>query len=226
MEFERNRFEAVVEQMPGSVVIGEAPSGKLIFSNDKINEVWGHPLKPSENISEYIEWIGFHPGGRQYEGHEWPLARSIRHGENVYDEDIDIIRGDGKPAILRLSSAPIRDKNGKIIAGVVVSQDVTELKQAIRSRDEFLSIASHELKTPLTTLTASIQMLMRVYDKDPNAKSIRPLIQTSSKSASKLADLISELLNVSKIESGQLKLNKSKFILADLINECCDHIRL
>lgn len=226
MEFERNRFEAVVKQMPGSVVIGEAPSGKLIFANDKINEVWGLPLIESENVSEYTGWVGFHPDGRKYEGHEWPLARSIQHGEIVNDEDVDIIRGDDKPAILRLSSAPIRDKSGKIIAGVVISQDVTELKEAIRSRDEFLSIASHELKTPLTTLIASIQMLMRVYEKDSNAKNIPPLIETSSKSATKLSHLISELLDVSKIESGQLKLNKSKFILADIVSECCDHVSL
>ncbi|HXH99408.1 MAG TPA: PAS domain-containing protein [Sphingobacteriaceae bacterium] len=226
MEFERNRFEAVVKQMPGSVIIGEAPSGKLIFANEKIDEVWGHPLKESKNITEYIEWVGFHPDGKPYKGHEWPLARSIQKGEVVNDEDIDIIRGDGKPAILRISSAPIRDNSGKIIAGVVICQDVTELKRAIRSRDEFLSIASHELKTPLTTLTASIQMLMRVYENDANAKSIPPLIDTSNKSARKLADLISELLNVSKIESGQLKLTKSKFTLSQVINECCEHVRL
>ncbi len=226
MEFERNRFEAVVTQMPGAVVIGEAPSGKLIFANEKINEVWGHPMKASENIGEYIQWIGFHPDGSQYQGHEWPLARSIQFGEIVNDEDVDIIRGDGKPAILRLSSAPIRDNFGKIIAGVVISQDVTQLKQAIRGRDEFLSIASHELKTPLTTLSASIQMLMRVYEKEPEAKTVPQLINTSYKSAVKLATLVRELLNVSKIESGQLTLSKSTFKLAKLIDECCTHVRL
>ena len=226
MEFERNRFEAVVTQMPGAVVIGEAPSGKLIFANEKINEVWGHPMKASENIGEYIQWIGFHPDGSQYQGHEWPLARSIQFGEIVNDEDVDIMRGDGKPAVLRLSSAPIRDNFGKIIAGVVISQDVTQLKQAIRGRDEFLSIASHELKTPLTTLSASIQILMRVYEKEPGAKTIPQLINTSYNSTVKLATLVRELLNVSKIESGQLTLSKSTFNLAKLINECCTHVRL
>ncbi|MGB4401124.1 MAG: PAS domain S-box protein [Daejeonella sp.] len=225
MEFERNRFEAVVKQMPGSVVIAEAPTGKIIFSNDKIKDIWGHPLKQSENVDQYIEWVGFHPDGRQYEGHEWPLARSIQSGEIVIDEDVDIIRH-GEQAILRLSSAPILDNSRNIIAGVVVSQDVTELKKAVRTRDEFLSIASHELKTPLTTLTASIQLLMRVYGQHPTAPAVASLIETSFKSAGKLGSLISELLNVSKIESGQLKLSRTTFNLFNVVSECCEFVRL
>jgi PAS domain S-box-containing protein len=226
MEYERNRFEAIVKQMPGSVVIGEAPSGKLIFANEKLLEVWGHPLIESQNIEEYIEWIGFHPDGRRYEGHEWPLARAIQKGETVTNEDIDIIRGDDKPATLRLSAAPIKDSTGNVIAGVVISQDVTEFKAAIKSRDEFLSIASHELKTPLTTLTASIQMLMRVSQKDPASPLLSQLIETSAKSTGKLAGLVQELLNLSNIESGQLKLKKTRFRLMELVNECRIHVTL
>lgn len=226
MEFERNRFEAVVEQMPGAVVIGEAPSGKLIFANQKLKDIWGYSLEDSQSIADYVGWEGFHPDKSPYKPQEWPLARSIKNGEIVTDEDVNIVRSDGKPAVVRLNSAPIRDNEGKIIAGVSIIQDVTVLKDAIRSRDEFLSIASHELKTPLTSLTASIQMLLRLYEKEPVSKSIPGLIDTSQRSAVKLDTLVKELLDVSKIEAGHLKLNRSRFILADVINDCCAHIRL
>ena len=80
IEFERARFEAVMKQMPAAVIVGEAPSGKLVFANSRMDAVWGHPLIASESIDDYAQWGGFHPDGRPYAPHEWPLARAIQHG--------------------------------------------------------------------------------------------------------------------------------------------------
>jgi hypothetical protein len=67
----------------------------------------------------------FHPDGRPYEGKDWPLARSLLHGEVVTDEDTMYERGDGTRGIVRLSSAPVRNCEGEIIAALVVCEDVT-----------------------------------------------------------------------------------------------------
>jgi PAS domain S-box-containing protein len=120
------QFKTIMQQMPAAVVIGEAPSGKLIFANDKVKEIWGPPFIQTHSIDEYSNWVGFHSDGKQYEGHDWPLARSILKGEVITNEDAEILRGDGKRATLRLCSGPVRDRNGKIIAGVLICQDVTE----------------------------------------------------------------------------------------------------
>ncbi|WP_207534855.1 ATP-binding protein [Desertivirga arenae] len=224
VEFERNRFEAVMKQMPGAVVIAEAPSGKIVFANEKLNAVWGFPVRESGNIEQYNDRTGFHPDGRKFEEQDWPMMRAIKKGEYVTDEDIDIIRGDGRPAVLRMSSAPIKNGSGEIIAGVVICQDVTELKNAIRSRDEFLSIASHELKTPLTTLMATLQMLMRASEKEPETNGIHNLLAASSRSASKLGALVKDLLSVSAIQAGQLSLNKTWFNFSRLIENCSQHV--
>ncbi|WP_207421145.1 ATP-binding protein [Desertivirga brevis] len=226
VEFERNRFEAVIKQMPGAVVIAEAPLGKIVFANEKLNEVWGFPPQESGNIEQYDKRVGFHPDGKPYQKQDWPAMRSILRGEFVTDEDVEIVRGDGKSAILRMSSAPIKDNSGEITAAVVICLDVTQLKDAIRSRDEFLSIASHELKTPLTTLTASLQMLMRIYEKEPLSNAIAGLITSSNRSAGKLGGLVRELLSVSAIQAGQLSLNKKWFKISKLIEDCSQHITI
>jgi len=93
--------------------------------------------------------------------------------------------------------------------------------EAIRTRDEFLSIASHELNTPLTTVNASIQMLMRVYDRQPQSDAIPHLMNTSYRSTVKLNRLVQELLDFSRIEAGQLILVKKVFDLSALAKECC-----
>ena len=85
-----------------------------------------------------------------------------------------------------------------------------------------MSIASHELKTPITTLQASLQVLDRLKD---NPAKISPLlIVRANRSMEKINTLIGDLLDVSKINQGQLQLNKTNFTIAKLIDDCCEHI--
>lgn len=98
--------------------------------------------------------------------------------------------------------------------------------EAIRNRDEFLSIASHELNTPLTTVNASIQMLMRVYERQPQSDAIPRLMDTSYRSTVKLSRLVHELLDFSRIEGGQLTLVKNVFDLSALAKDCCSFVSL
>ncbi len=229
VEYENSRFEAVMQQMPAAVIIGEAPSGRLLFSNDKMFEVWGHDLIPSSNIEEYGKWVGFHPDGTRYEGHEWPLARSIARGEVVTNEDVDILRGDGKRAVLRLSSTPIRDRAGHIMAGVVICQDVTELVEAIRSRDDFLSICSHELKTPLTTLSLLTQSsrrgIARGNPKVFSPENVHSMLEQTERQVDRLARLVNDMLDVSRIRGGKLHLEMQPVNLCDLVRGAVDKLR-
>jgi len=95
-------------------------------------------------------------------------------------------------------------------------------KELLKKKDDFMSIASHELKTPITTLKASLQLLDRM--KDNPAKISPMLIVRANKSMEKINTLIDDLLDVSKINHGQLQLNKTRFAISKLIKECCEQI--
>lgn len=146
IDFERQRFETAMKALPAAVVMAAAPSGKIIFSNDQLERVWKHPVIPSENVDDYREYIGFHQDGRRYEGHDWPLARSVLYGETIAGEDTDVLLGDGTRGVIRISSAPIRDLKGHVIAGIVFSQNVTaeiETQRALReSEAQFRALAN------------------------------------------------------------------------------------
>jgi signal transduction histidine kinase len=120
---------AVLRQLPQGVILAEAPSGRLLTGNEQVARIWRHPLKSSGSIAEYAEWAGFHPDGRRYAPHEWPLARAISLGETVTDELIAILRGDGSHGVLQVSAAPVRDGAGRVVAGVVTFTDVTEQRR-------------------------------------------------------------------------------------------------
>lgn len=105
-----------------------------------------------------------------------------------------------------------------------VSIRVTE--ELMAKKDEFMSIASHELKTPITTVKASLQVLERMVSQNDNLNGIAPFVQRSSKQINKLTSLIDELLDVTRIQAGRLELKRSEFNLMEMVVECVDQCRL
>jgi two-component system sensor histidine kinase/response regulator len=97
-----------------------------------------------------------------------------------------------------------------------------ELQDAMKNKDEFISIASHELKTPLTTIKAYIQLLDRALDENDPTKTYveRALVQVK-----KLDSLIIDLLDISRIESGKLKFNKKMFNFENMLSASIETIR-
>ena len=98
-----------------------------------------------------------------------------------------------------------------------------QLRDALKSRDEFLSMASHELKTPLTSATLQINLLERQFtDKrrePPTVERTAKLLGNSSKQMRRLGLLIEDLLDVSRIQSGHLTFNPEKFNISELLIE-------
>ncbi len=118
---------------------------------------------------------------------------------------------------------PIKN-NGAIIKWVGTFTDIEDQKQVEKKKDEFLSIASHELKTPLTSIKAYIQLLERSL-KSSSTEQIKNYIVRAQLQVGKLNELISELLDISKIESGELKLNKKTFNIQSLIESSVETIK-
>jgi signal transduction histidine kinase len=100
-----------------------------------------------------------------------------------------------------------------------------ELEQAEHRKDDFLSIVSHELKTPITTLKANLQMLERLKN-DPQGAVFPKLIASSAKSVEKINHMVDDLLNMHRYSDNQLELDKTYFCIYDLMHVCCNHVRI
>lgn len=113
-----------------------------------------------------------------------------------------------------------------IFVGYVSScMDITDLKMLEQRKDDFISIASHELKTRLTGLKATLQLLNRMKE-NPESNSLVKLIEQANKSMDKISILVNDLLSFSRTMKGVMPLNKSIFKLADMIDNCCSHVRI
>ena len=145
LEIERARFEAILEQMPSAVIIGEAPKGRLVLGNPQVGKVFGHDFRSVQDVADYSgAYRGFHADGTELRAEEWPLARAILHGETTEGEEVIIERGDGSMGVIRLNAAPILDKDQNISGGIVVFDDVTQRARADAAQ-RFLAEASSAL---------------------------------------------------------------------------------
>jgi PAS domain S-box-containing protein len=129
-EAERALLKAILQHLPAGILIAEAPSGRLIFGNDQLSRIIRRAFVPVASFAEYAAYEGFHPDGHPYQPHEWPLARSILQGEEVNGEEIHFVAGDGNIVIACCNSSPLRDQEGRIIAGLAVFFDVTRQRRA------------------------------------------------------------------------------------------------
>lgn len=117
-----------------------------------------------------------------------------------------------------LRAIPIIE-DGKIVKWVGSFTDIEEQKQAIKKKDEFLTIASHELKTPLTSIKAYVQLLGELI---PTENTAKPYIDRTLLQVNKLDTLINDLLDISKIESDKLKFELTPLNFDELLNLTLD----
>jgi two-component system CheB/CheR fusion protein len=113
--------------------------------------------------------------------------------------------------------------------GSIIDIDEQERSQRafrmlLKKRDEFLGIASHELKTPITSMKASLQILERLTEKDFDPDRIRPFIALASKQVKKLTEIVDDLLDVTRIQSGKMRLNCAYYSFLESVQECIEEI--
>lgn len=169
IEAERAMLEKILEQLPSGVIIVEAPDGAVMRVNQAAIDMFKGRFTFSENIIEYSEWVGFKPNGVQYQPNEWPVARSILTGEVVVNEEIIFPVGSDETRIMAVNSAPVRDTSGKIIAGVIVIDDITDQKQAeeeLRSSQRWLKEIAERFRTSVESLLDGFAILSAIRDEN------------------------------------------------------------
>lgn len=110
--------------------------------------------------------------------------------------------------------------------------DITDQERAqqatkilMQKKDEFMSIASHELKTPITSMKAALQIVERLTAANKDHAQIHSFIEKANKQVNKLTGLVEDLLDVTKIHSGKMQFNRSVFFIDEVLQDCLDQIK-
>ena len=140
-------------------------------------------------------------------------------------------REDGEYRWVRETGIPRYSAEGKFEGYIGSCMDVHETKMHEQRKDDFIRMASHELKTPVTSIKGYVQLLLTMFrdhdtsDANISSQAIQTSLATIDKQIIKLNRLMSELLDLSRIDSGKLELKMQNFDLVDLVKETVDDVQ-
>jgi PAS domain S-box-containing protein len=217
IEESEQKFRLLADSMPQHVWTSDT-EGNLNYFNQSVFNFSG--LTPDQIIKD--GWIQIvHPDDRDENIRTWMNA--IATGKDFLLEH-RFLKHDGQYYWQLSRALPVRDRQGSIQMWVGTSTDINEIKKHQQEKDDFIKIASHELKTPVTTIKAYVQLLLSQGFTQQDQLLIKSL-STIDKQITKLAKLITDLLDVTKIEMGSFHTDKETFSITELIREIGDSIQ-
>jgi two-component system phosphate regulon sensor histidine kinase PhoR len=201
--------EAIIYSIRDAVIVIDE-SDRLLMANEAAGRLFNFDYNSSK-LKAVSELIGPDQG---------EFADFLRHNRRSMGQatrkEIEFTQ-DGKPEIFDCIVSCVYDQDGQVCGAVAVLHDITREKQIQQMKNDFVSHVSHELKTPLASITAFTEMLADGEANDEQTrKEFYSVIQSQ---AQRLNRLIEDILNCSRIESGLIKINKETASLTVLIEE-------
>jgi PAS domain S-box-containing protein len=213
---------AAIVESSDDAIVSKSLDGIIVSWNGAAEEMFGYTAE--EIAGKSIRMVI--PPDRQDEEDE-VLAR-IRRGERVEHFETIRVRKDGTLFPVSLTISPIFDDDGQVIGASKIARDISERKrleerllEANRLKDEFLATFSHELRTPLNAILGYANMIKSGAVAEGNRERA---IDTIERNARALARLVEDVLDVSRIVSGKMRLAVQTMNLADVLGQAIEAV--
>lgn len=232
------RLQAIVQNMAEGLILADQ-NGKMLIWNPAACKMHGfEKLEDAyDQVNKFPEFFQFYSTeGDVIDIEDWPITQVLR-GESFTGREVIVEQLDNNHRwIGSYNGSPIFNEYGNLIFAVLTIRDVTsrldfekDLKQAINSRDEFLSIISHELKTPLTSLKLQNQSALRKIKKgninDFNAEKLTTLFDKNESQINRVTRLVDDMLDLTRIQSGKFSYNFEKCDLREIVDDVYERFK-
>ncbi len=215
-------LEALVNTSPVGVLVFDARTREVVKFNQEARRIVGGATGQHHAFEQLLKTMTFRRmDGQQIPLAELPLERAIRSGETVRAEEIVIHLPDGEPVSTLINTTPIYADAGEIVSVVATIQDITPLEELERLRAEFLGMVSHELRTPLASIKGSAATVLGTSSPLDPAET-RQFFRIIEEQADHMRDLISNLLDLTRIEAGTLAVAPEPTDVAAVIAQARD----
>jgi PAS domain S-box-containing protein len=203
---DRQRLAAIVDSS-GDVIIGKTLDGIVTSWNQAAERLYGYTAE--EMVGQSIARI--FPPERVDELRDF--MDRLRRGERISHHDAVRIAKDGRQIDISVSVSPVTDASGRIVGAATIAQDISERKRMEAAQRDFLAMVSHDLRSPLTIVRASAQLLQR------RGEYREATIATILEYADRMARLIEDLADVVRLEEGHLPLQRETVDLVALARD-------
>jgi PAS domain S-box-containing protein len=212
---ERQRLQTVFDHSPEGILVAEAPEGRIVLANHAAESLLG-PLGPGAPLTPHpLAGRSYLPGGQPCPDDSLPLVQTLRTGAEQRSELI-VALADGHRVPLYITSVPLRGSDGATQGAVAVVQDLRQLREVERLKSDFVALVSHELRTPLTAIKGASQSVLR-HIVPPEPERMREMMQIVDEQSDRLQELIDNLLSLSQLEAGALRLRRETVTLVPLV---------
>jgi signal transduction histidine kinase len=237
--FEKEKTQGRILESLAAAIYTCDRNGYIKFYNKAAADLWGRQPEIGKDL-----WCGswkiYEPDGiTPLPLDSCPMAIALKDGRSVRGKEIIVERPNGQRRNIMPYPDPVFDSSGAVIEAVNMLVDITDLKQkenalcesedkyrklaaelqiSLKTEEEFISIASHELKTPITSINAFLQVLLQMYPAQQDSRT-NYMLTRSKAQVDRLIKLIRELLDVTKIKAGKLEFNFEDICLNDIIDD-------
>lgn len=213
-EKQKQNTEAIIHSIRDAVIVADS-FGKVSITNKQAAELFGFDLtkaafKPVENVINNEKVVSL-------------IKNTLMCNVSHRRQELEITGENGEVRYFDCVFSCIADSKNENCGIVGIFHDFTREKEISQMKNDFVSHVSHELKTPLASITAYAEMLVDGEAEDEETR--HEFLNIIQSQAQRLNRLIEEILNISRIESGLVKVSKEKISVAVLIKESVDMIR-
>jgi PAS domain S-box-containing protein len=255
-ESHQHLLQTVLDQLPSGVFLARGPQARLVLANRAAVALWGERWSPGQPMGAFLAQSGVRflsPTGQPCQLEQTPTLQALRTSKEVVQAQLRVVRPDGNSIPILITAVPLHAsllsggpaastlyaENARGAAPVgpdqmvlVVYQDVTLLEEAERVKDEFVTLAAHELRTPIAIASGYAQMLLRAPDGPPTQVEPSQLdswqveaLRDIASALARLAALTDDLLDVTKLQGGRLQLSLEPHDLVALVRRVCRRVR-
>lgn len=205
------KFKLAVENASEHIIITD-PDAKILFANTAAAKITGYSVKEMTGQTPRL-W-----GGHMEKSFYEKMWKTIKTDKLTFHSEANNKRKNGEEYKADLFISPVLNSAGNIVYFVGIERDITHEKEVDRMKTEFVSLASHQLRTPLTAIKWFLEMMLDgdVGEIPDEQKSFLEKVYESNE---KMIELVNSLLNITRIESGRLTVEPKPTKISDLLNE-------
>ena len=214
----RAGLEALIETSPVGVVVFDAQTGDLVSLNREARRIVQGLCLPGQTAEQLLQTLACRRAdGREISLDRLPLARVLDSAETVRAEEMVLSVPDGRSVTTLINATPIHGPDGALASVVVTLQDLEPLRELERMRAEFLGMASHELRAPLTSIKGSAATVLRASRIFGPAE-VAQFFRIIDEQADRMDSLIGDLLDAGRIDAGTLSVAPEPSEVAALVD--------
>jgi PAS domain S-box-containing protein len=221
-EATENRLQAVIDGSSAGVVIVGASNQLLLGFSKQACTILGCNLEVGKPLSEINSNVGFFDtNGRLVAKQELPIERALDSGVETIASEMLLQRPDGSTLPVLVSAASIRIHSGEIDSSVLILQDLSDILQSERMKSDFLSMVTHDLRSPL----AVIKGIINGMNVDTNAnREMQADLESVDEEVDHMTELVSNLLDMSRIESGTKRVDSEICHVTDILSDAVQRV--